>query len=117
MVWWLISLGIMGTIWWLSSSPDTPGPPLVHPLDWMAHFTAYFALAYALGRATGRRDVALLIAVWWGALDEVHQAFVPGRDAGIVDWLFDLAGAWLGSRRAARRSGTGRGGEEDAGPP
>lgn len=108
-VWWPISLGIMAAIWWLSSSADTPGPPLVHPLDWIAHFTAYFALAYALGRATGRRDIALLIAVWWGALDEVHQAFVPGRDAGVTDWLFDLAGAWIGSRWGAR----GRGAREE----
>ncbi|MDV6373846.1 VanZ family protein [Deinococcus sp. ZS9-10] len=105
----------MGVIWSLSSSSDTPGPPLVHPLDWIAHFTAYFALAYALGRATGRRDVALLIAVWWGALDEVHQSFVPGRDAGVTDWLFDLAGAWMGSALAQRRNRVGRDGGEESG--
>jgi VanZ family protein len=103
----------MATIWWLSSSPDTPGPPLVHPLDWIAHFTAYLALACSLGRATGRRDVALVIAVWWGALDEVHQAFVPGRDAGVTDWLFDLAGAWIGSRLATRRRRARQAGEEE----
>ncbi len=93
----------MGVIWWLSSSADTPGPPLVHPLDWAAHFLTYLALGSALGRATGLRGLALVIAVWWGALDEVHQAFVPGRDAGVTDWLFDLAGAWLGTRLALRR--------------
>ncbi|WP_051668053.1 VanZ family protein [Deinococcus frigens] len=104
----------MGAIWWLSSMSDTPGPPLAHPLDWAAHFTAYLALAYALGRATGRLGVALLITVWWGALDEVHQAFVPGRDAGVTDWLFDLAGAWLGSRWATRHRGARQDGGEDA---
>ncbi|WP_081790835.1 VanZ family protein [Deinococcus phoenicis] len=93
----------MGAIWWLSSSSDTPGPPLVHPLDWAAHFTAYLALGYSLGRATGRWGLALVLAVWFGALDEVHQAFVPGRDAGVTDWLFDLAGSWLGTRLATRR--------------
>ncbi|WP_104991423.1 VanZ family protein [Deinococcus sp. NW-56] len=98
----------MGTIWWLSSGSDTPGPPLRHPLDWGAHFLAYLALTYALARATGRRGLAIVIAAWFGASDEVHQAFVPGRDAGLSDWLFDLAGAGVGAwlalgQGAARR--------------
>ncbi|GAA5534601.1 VanZ family protein [Deinococcus aluminii] len=92
----------MAAIWWLSSESDTPGPPLVHPLDWAAHFTAYLALGYSLGRATGQRGLALVLAVWFGASDEVHQAFVPGREAGLTDWLFDLAGAWLGAFLATR---------------
>lgn len=101
-LWWVPALGIMAALWWLSSGADTPGPPLRHPFDWAAHFTAYFALAYALGRATGRRDWALVIGAWFGALDEVHQAFVPGRDAGVTDWLFDLAGSALGAWLATR---------------
>lgn len=100
--WWWPTVGLMAAIWWLSSQSDTPGPPLHHPLDWAAHALAYLGLAYSLGRATGRRDAALLIAVWFGAFDEVHQAFVPGRDAGIGDWLFDLLGALVGSRLATR---------------
>ncbi|MFC4637401.1 VanZ family protein [Deinococcus hohokamensis] len=100
--WWGPALLVMAVIWWLSSQSDTPGPPLRHPLDWVAHALSYLALAYSLGRATGRRGTALLIAVWFGALDEVHQAFVPGRDAGIGDWLFDLLGALIGSRLATR---------------
>ncbi|HCE65543.1 MAG TPA: antibiotic resistance protein VanZ, partial [Deinococcus radiodurans] len=34
--WWLPALVLLAVIWVLSSSPDTPGPPLVHPLDWLA---------------------------------------------------------------------------------
>lgn len=93
----------MGAIWWLSSQPHTPGPTLVHPLDWGAHFTAYLILGFCLGRATGRCGLALVLAAWFGALDEVHQAFVPPREAGGTDWLFDLAGAWLGAFLATRR--------------
>lgn len=100
--WWLPALALMALIWHLSSSADTPGPPLAHPLDWIAHFLAYLALGFSLGRATGRPGLALGLAVWWGALDEVHQAFVPGRDAGVQDWLFDLAGASVGVWRAGR---------------
>ncbi|GBF06927.1 VirB8 protein [Deinococcus aerius] len=102
-LWWLPTLAVMGAIWWLSSQPHTPGPTLVHPLDWGAHFTAYLILGFCLGRATGRCGLALVLAAWFGALDEVHQAFVPPREAGGTDWLFDLAGAWLGAFLATRR--------------
>ncbi|WP_019586344.1 VanZ family protein [Deinococcus apachensis] len=102
-LWWLPTLAVMGAIWWLSSQPHTPGPTLVHPFDWLAHFTAYLILGFCLGRATGRPGLALVLAAWFGALDEVHQAFVPPREAGGTDWLFDLAGAWLGAFLATRR--------------
>lgn len=101
-VWWLPAFLIMGTIWWLSSQGDTPGPPLPHPRDWAAHFTAYLALSFCLARATGRRGLALVVAAWFGALDEVHQSFVPGREAGPGDWVFDVAGAWVGAWLALR---------------
>ena len=96
--WWAVSLLLLAVIWALSSSSTPLGVPLRHPLDWLGHTLEYLALAYALGRATGRRGLALGLAVWFGAADEVHQAFVAGRDAGIQDWLFGLLGAWLGSR-------------------
>ncbi|MEF2278798.1 VanZ family protein [Deinococcus sp. YIM 134068] len=96
-LWWLPALGAMAAIWWLSSGADTPGPPLPHPLDWAAHFTAYLILSFCVARATGRRGGALVLAAWFGAVDEVHQAFVPGREAGVTDWLFDVAGAWMGA--------------------
>ncbi|WP_415542996.1 VanZ family protein [Deinococcus deserti] len=98
------ALLIMAAIWWLSSQSQTPGPALRHPFDWIAHALAYLALAYSLGRATASWAAAFLIAVWFGAFDEVHQAFVPGRDAGITDWLFDLLGALIGVKLAVRKS-------------
>ena len=94
----------MAVIWVLSSSSDPLGVPLPHPLDWAGHTLEYLALGFALGRATGRSGLALGLAAWFGAVDEVHQAFVAGRDAGIQDWLADLLGAWLGSRLALRRA-------------
>lgn len=93
----------MAAIWWLSSQSQIPGPALRHPFDWIAHALTYLALAYSLGRATASSATAFLIAVWFGAFDEVHQAFVPGRDAGVTDWLFDLLGALLGVKLAVRR--------------
>ena len=37
--------------------------------------------------------VAALLACAFGAGDEVHQSFVPGRDADPVDWLVDCVAA------------------------
>ncbi|WP_338069131.1 VanZ family protein [Deinococcus fonticola] len=98
--WWLPTLLLMGVIWLLSSGARTPGPALPHPLDWAAHGLGYLALGFCLGKATGQRQLAWVLAAWFGALDEVHQAFVPPREAGVVDWLFDLLGAFVGSRLA-----------------
>lgn len=101
--WWAPSLLLLAAIWTLSSLPDTPGPALPHPLDWLAHALTYLALGYSLARATGSARSALVLVAWWGALDEVHQAFVPQRDAGIEDWLFDLLGGLVGVGLARRQ--------------
>jgi VanZ family protein len=111
--WWTVSLLIMGTVWMLSSSSAPLGLSLAHPLDWLGHALEYLLLGYTLGRATGRRGLALGLAAWFGAADEVHQAFVAGREAGIQDWLFDLLGAWLGSRLAVRQAAAPPQGQPD----
>ena len=95
--WWWPTLALAALIWWLSSRSQPLGVPLTHPLDWILHFASYAALGYCAGRATGSFAVAWVLAAWFGAFDEVHQAFVPGREAGITDWWFDLLGAALGS--------------------
>ncbi len=38
----------------------------------------------------------LLIGVGYGALDEWHQSFVPGRDVSVADWGADIAGMIIG---------------------
>ncbi len=53
--------------------------------------------------------IAVAVAVA-AALDELHQLFIPGRDAAVDDWAFDtlgavaglLIGSWLMGSRAAR---------------
>ena len=65
-----------------------------------AHF-AVFALLALLAHRALRADlaapaallVAALIAIGYGALDELHQSFVAGRHASPFDVLIDSAGA------------------------
>ena len=62
----------------------------------LAGLTARGILSLGQG---GRRalGVAVLAASLYGAIDEWHQSFVPGRDPDPVDWAADTAGALLGA--------------------
>ncbi|MDR3283841.1 MAG: VanZ family protein [Treponema sp.] len=37
----------------------------------------------------------------YGALDEFHQSFTPGREVSVFDWMADVAGAVLGTGAGA----------------
>lgn len=67
-----------------------------------AHMTEYAGLAAAIGWALepsmGKRAYlwAIMLAVIYGATDEFHQSFVPGRDADAFDLIPDTLGAIIG---------------------
>lgn len=98
---WLPVGAWMALIFVLSAQPQFPGPPF--PLfNIAAHFVEYTVLAWLLLRAvyqSGRVDVAnavfwsLAIVVVYAASDELHQSFVPGRNADLWDIAWDLSGA------------------------
>ncbi|WP_245895968.1 VanZ family protein [Deinococcus irradiatisoli] len=92
--WWWPALILVALNWWLGSS----GTALAQPLDWAAHLLLYAALGFSLGRASGSYPAAWVLTAWLGALDQVHQAFVAGRDAGITGWWAALLGGFVGSR-------------------
>lgn len=91
-------------IFTLSSMSRPPGPPLVHGLDKLAHFTAYLVLSLLTARALGARGLrarsaarlGLLLAALYGVSDEWHQHFVPGRSVDALDLLADVLGACAG---------------------
>jgi len=76
--------------------------------DWdvkkTAHLLGYalLGLAYLRGLAGGSRPTArqavaaVVMAAAYGATDEYHQTFVPGRGAGVLDVVIDGLGAALG---------------------
>jgi hypothetical protein len=98
---------IAGAIVWLGGLAVLPlGIGLPHPLDYAAHAAGFalFALSLELawrenrhGTPIYRRHLILFgLLALFGAADEIHQAFVPGRGGDPVDWLADLAGTVLG---------------------
>lgn len=77
-------------------------PVRLHNFDKAAHFVAYGILAVSCSRAlhggfTAPRAwpsvLAVLLTISYGVTDEIHQAFVPGRDASLEDVAADAAGA------------------------
>ena len=106
----LPALAYAGLIFYLSSQPD---PLPFVPRSWLAQDKLVHAAEYAvLGglllvglRLLGVRPwvavvAAALLASAYGASDEVHQSFVPGREADVLDWVADTVGAVLGASLA-----------------
>ena len=75
------------------------------PWDKVVHLVFFMGVAGLIGIAFGgfRMSARALWAVASvggvaiGCADEFHQAFLPGRRAGIDDLLFDVLGATLGA--------------------
>jgi hypothetical protein len=69
--------------------------------DWTTHGAAYAVLGALCRRALQGRAHALLLAVLlstaYGASDEYHQSFVPGRHADPLDVAKDLGGSLIGA--------------------
>jgi len=62
----------------------------------LAHVTEYAILGALLLRATRRPWLALGLAAAYAASDEVHQHFVEGRHAALLDVAIDTVGALVG---------------------
>ncbi len=102
---WLPALLYMLLIWWLSSQQVALPIEIFPWRDKGVHFVEYaalgtcFAHAVALtwpGRAFRGALSAWLFATGFGLLDELHQAFVPGRSADIEDLAADGLGTLAG---------------------
>jgi VanZ family protein len=98
---WGPVVAYMAAIFFVSGLPVAPLPEQVS--DKTGHFAAYAGLAILTVRAVGGglpcrvvlrvASLALVIAGGYGAFDEVHQLFVPGRSGELADWYADVMGA------------------------
>lgn len=95
----------MAAIFYVSSLSHAPLPPGVG--DKPAHSVGYLGLAIVVVRALAGGlparirwvtvVAALMICVGYGASDEFHQSFVPGRSAEVADLYADTIGATIGT--------------------
>ncbi|UCH63850.1 MAG: VanZ family protein [Fidelibacterota bacterium] len=90
----------------LSSIPGRSFPDIKYlSQDKLIHFGEYLIFGILVSQAMVFRVTArgriflftLLFAGAFGALDEVYQTLVPGRDNSFADWMADLLGVISGS--------------------
>ncbi len=95
------------TLFILTTIPADNVPRLFENQDKYEHFIAYCGLAILLSLTLyfQRSSIlisskaflfALLFILAYGAVDELHQLFVPGRYCDFYDWLADSSGGILG---------------------
>ena len=102
---WLvyIPLIIYWVILFIATSLPVERLPSIGFTDKINHLIAYFILAVLLNLTLiyqrksqllfEKAPIAtIVICLFYGALDEVHQLFVPGRSAEILDWVADALG-------------------------
>ncbi len=95
----LILVLFSGGIFWLSHQPSLRLIPPLFPLqDKVFHAGEFFFLGIAIYL---NRDIfgrwrkwflMALAGILWGAIDEVHQSFIVGRDCSTGDFLADCVG-------------------------
>lgn len=95
------------TILFIATTLPVESIPTFAISDKIHHLVAYFILSALLYLTliyqrksktlfTNAPLATILLASIYGALDEIHQIFVPGRFADILDWLANFAGTLLG---------------------
>jgi VanZ family protein len=103
---WVPVAAYMAIIFWLSSQSVLPGiefMPEWLAFDWLQHAATFGGLALVTLRATagGRWGgvgaatvvIAWVVATLYGATDEWHQYYVPGRFTEARDLAADAIGA------------------------
>ena len=88
----------------LTSIPDPEFGPSFPGADKIAHFGVYGVAGFLF--VLWRREIGTgaAVAVVWaaifaavlGAVDEVHQQWIPGRWMDLLDWAADFAGGTAG---------------------
>ena len=89
-----------------SSYPSPENIPSLPYIDKVIHFAVYAILGILFFRAFRTQQfkeninmvimLSILSSSLYGMSDEVHQYFVPHRDADIMDFLADVAGSICG---------------------
>lgn len=100
------------TVYWiilllLTSLPGEDLPKSISFNDKLEHLSSFFILSVLLTLAFKAQNrflnlkkryllSALIATSVYGALDELHQLFIPGRSCDFFDWTADTTGALIG---------------------
>jgi len=107
---WTVTAVYAALIFYVSMRPNF-GPPLFPHSDKVAHFVLYAGLAFLVVwslRVTVLRFwphvpiLASLLAVFYGGINEIHQHFIPYREAEALDMVANALGAIVGTLLAMR---------------
>jgi len=106
---WLVYVPL--AIYWLILIVGTSLPidrmPIIGLSDKLNHLVAYFGLAILLNLTLiyQRKSrlffdkaslVTIIICLFYGVVDELHQILIPGRFADTYDWIADSLGTLIG---------------------
>jgi len=104
---WLPVIAYAGLIFIFSSIPGRDIPSLFSFQDLVFHFLEYLVLALLLNRAWHvyfpghsfyrRFFLIFTFALIYAIIDELHQAFVPGRNTSLIDIGCDGLGIMVAS--------------------
>lgn len=111
-----LPIAIMASIWWASGrTPESIEPLRIPSLIHNAMHVAVFgllaaALWLALARVHRREDRtawigAVVTAIAYGVVDELHQSLVPGRECSLADIGSDAFGAAIAVALVRHRFG------------
>ncbi|MBI5050668.1 MAG: VanZ family protein [Nitrospirae bacterium] len=107
-IYWIFTISYMAAIFFVSSFSFSELPPLPENSDKLIHAVIYLILAVVIYGSLRKSGVnkwlfilSFLLASVYGISDEIHQLFVPGRNATVGDVLADSFGAFLGSYLAS----------------
>lgn len=102
---WLLAVIYMGLIFISSSIPGEALPETVGYVDKLLHLIQFGILSWILGKAFRTSNnkffikraaiLSIIITIFYGIIDEIHQSFVPSRDPEYGDVVFDGIGAIL----------------------
>ncbi len=106
LIYWLPLIIYCLAIYIQSGRPSPDRIPDVHFLDKILHFGAYSLLGVLFFRAyqtlplKDRKNLLIFISIGsatlYGVSDEIHQYFVPFREADILDVVANTAGSICG---------------------
>jgi hypothetical protein len=95
-IWIVLLIAYAGGIAFVSHQPIGQGVAAFPYADKLFHAGEFGVLLFLAWQATGHRLLlSLILTAAFAASDEVHQAFVPTRDASVWDGLADLVGGLL----------------------